>query len=371
MKRLATGIVVAFGMMLGVSGATSQALADPYVSMGDSSSVSGTYVNLLYSGFGAYSGFDETLGADEHLSLAQGGQGLGGLITEQLPTALATINDADDAKAVTIGIGGNEGLGGCFTSVNPCGDFGARYEDLLVQVKAALANDPGEELFVVLAYFNPKNGLAQEVDFDHRLLGANLIADQCPSGSVAGLNDAIMQAASKQGVPVADAYPAFKEHGQAYIGGDQIHPNAAGNLAIAEAFIAPKPPATCPDLPVPTCETDSSLCPPDPTCQTDASLCPPDPTCETDQSLCPDRTSPQTRLVSMKRKGKRTVTFRFTASERGSFKCSIDGQAFVKCRSPRTYKGLNPGRHVFRVRATDRAGNIDKTPVRRVFRIRR
>ena len=337
MKHLATGTVVAIALMFGVSGVTSQALADPYVSMGDSSSVSGTYVSLLYNGFGAYSGFDETLGADEHLSLAQGGQVLGGLVTQQLPTALAAINDADDAKAVTIGIGGNEGLGGCFTSVSPCGDFGSRYEDLLVQVKAALDNDPGDELFVVLAYFNPKNGLAQEVDFDNRLLGANLIADQCPNGSVAGLNDAIMQAASKQGVPVADAYPAFKEHGQAYIGGDQIHPNSAGNLAIAEAFISPLAPANCPDLPAPTCATDPSLCPATPTCETDPSLCPTDPTCQTDQAVCPDTISPRTRFVSMKRKGKRTVTFRFTASEPGSFKCSIDKRAFSSAsawRSP-------------------------------------
>jgi subtilisin-like proprotein convertase family protein len=34
-----------------------------------------------------------------------------------------------------------------------------------------------------------------------------------------------------------------------------------------------------------------------------------------------------------------------------SFKCSIDGKAFRKCGSPKTYRHLKPGRHVFRVKA--------------------
>ena len=337
----------------------SDAIADPYVSLGDSSSVTGTYVSLLYSGFEEFQGFDETLGADEHVSLAQGGQVLSGLKSQQLPLALAEINAEDDAKAVTVGIGGNEGLGGCFQPTSTCAGFATGYEDMLAQLKSALALDPGEETFIVLSYFNPKNGLAEEADFDQRLLGPDLTATQCPNGTVAGLNDAIMQAASSQGVQVGDAFPSFKQHGQEYIGGDQIHPNAAGNKAIAEAFLNPLEPLDCPGPPDPTCETDPGLCPP--------------PTCETDPALCPedDTVAPRTSLISMKRKGKRSVVFRFRSSEAGSFRCSIDGRAFSRCRSPRTYRGLGRGRHVFRVRAVDEAGNFDPTPVRRVFRIRR
>lgn len=359
--RFLGAVVVLLAFQVAMAGS---AAADPYISMGDSSSTTGTYVSKLYSGFGDYSGFDEELGADEHISLAQGGAVLGGVMAGQLPEALTQIAAEDDTKAVTIGIGGNEGLGGCFSTTSECGSFRTTYGSLLGQVRDALSQDPGEEFFAVLAYFNPKNGLPEEADFDRRLLGANLIADRCPvAGSVAGLNDVILQAASTAGVSVADAYPAFKVAGQGFIGPDLIHPNAAGNLAIAEAFLSPLAPVDCPADPPP----------PPPTCETDPESCQPVPTCETDPSLCQPRdlVDPVTRLVSMKRKGKRTVTFRFTASEPGSFRCLIDGRAFARCGSPKTYRGLGRGRHLFRVRAVDEAGNVDATPVRRQFRIRK
>ena len=37
----------------------------------------------------------------------------------------------------------------------------------------------------------------------------------------------------------------------------------------------------------------------------------------------------------------------------------------------KTYKRLEPGRHVFRVKARDRAGNLDTTPAVKRFRIKK
>jgi hypothetical protein len=55
--------------------------------------------------------------------------------------------------------------------------------------------------------------------------------------------------------------------------------------------------------------------------------------------------------------------FAFTSTEGGAgFTCSLDGSAFASCVSPTTYGSLANGTHVFRVRATDGAGNTDSSP---------
>jgi hypothetical protein len=69
---------------------------------------------------------------------------------------------------------------------------------------------------------------------------------------------------------------------------------------------------------------------------------------------------------------KRRATFRFGAREKGSkFACKIDRKHYKPCTSPKTYKRLKPARHVFRVKARDKAGNVDPTPVVKRFRIKR
>ena len=67
----------------------------------------------------------------------------------------------------------------------------------------------------------------------------------------------------------------------------------------------------------------------------------------------------------------RKATFKFASSEPGSkFACKLDVKSFKPCASPKTYRKLAPGKHVFRVKARDRAGNVDRTPTVKRFRIK-
>jgi CSLREA domain-containing protein len=63
---------------------------------------------------------------------------------------------------------------------------------------------------------------------------------------------------------------------------------------------------------------------------------------------------------------KTTAKFKFKSNEAGStFQCKLDKGKFKTCRSPKTYKKLKPGKHVFKVRATDKAGNVGKVAKRK------
>lgn len=65
-----------------------------------------------------------------------------------------------------------------------------------------------------------------------------------------------------------------------------------------------------------------------------------------------------------------TVKFRFSSDMPGStFECKLDQKPFKKCKSPKRYRGLKPGRHVFKVRATDTKGTVDPVPAKRKFRV--
>lgn len=82
-------------------------------------------------------------------------------------------------------------------------------------------------------------------------------------------------------------------------------------------------------------------------------------------------TLPETRIGSHP-KGKthrRTARFTFSGNGSGSkFECRLDRGKFRRCASPKAYASLAVGRHVFRVRFIDRAGNRDATPA--IFRWR-
>ncbi|MDX6633870.1 MAG: large repetitive protein [Solirubrobacterales bacterium] len=85
----------------------------------------------------------------------------------------------------------------------------------------------------------------------------------------------------------------------------------------------------------------------------------------------PDTTPPKATITKApKAKSKSTTAkFKFKSNEAGStFQCKLDKGKFKKCRSPKTYKKLKPGKHVFKVRATDKAGNVSK-PAKRKFTV--
>ena len=109
------------------------------------------------------------------------------------------------------------------------------------KLKMALAGDPGPERFTAMAYYNPNSriGGSQEASVDQALLGTNLKMGCFDSGQSVGLNDLIYQEAGKLGIPVANPYAAFKQHGQAYMSQADslhIHPNDTGYAAIAQIF---------------------------------------------------------------------------------------------------------------------------------------
>jgi hypothetical protein len=86
----------------------------------------------------------------------------------------------------------------------------------------------------------------------------------------------------------------------------------------------------------------------------------------------PDTTSPTTSIDrSTLSAATRSARFWFSSSEPAQgFFCQLDKGKFKACGSPRTYKRLESGRHTFRVKAVDLAGNVG--PVRTAkFRIPR
>jgi hypothetical protein len=81
---------------------------------------------------------------------------------------------------------------------------------------------------------------------------------------------------------------------------------------------------------------------------------------------------PQTKILKgpKAKSAKTTAKFKFNSSVAGSsFQCKLDKKPFKKCRSPKTYKKLKPGKHVFKVRAVGPTGLVDKTPAKRKFQI--
>jgi subtilisin family serine protease len=85
-----------------------------------------------------------------------------------------------------------------------------------------------------------------------------------------------------------------------------------------------------------------------------------------------DNTFPQTTITSSPRLTTTSTraTFRFVSSESNStFQCSLDGRSFTLCSSPKVYRNLSRGGHIFQVYAVGAAGEAedrDTTPA--VFR---
>lgn len=83
-------------------------------------------------------------------------------------------------------------------------------------------------------------------------------------------------------------------------------------------------------------------------------------------------TLPQTKVGKRppRKTHRRSAKFTFSATEAGSkFECKLDRKKFKRCKSPKKYKGLKPGKHTFKVRSIDSVGNRDSTPAKRSWEI--
>lgn len=92
------------------------------------------------------------------------------------------------------------------------------------------------------------------------------------------------------------------------------------------------------------------------------------------RSFTVDATAPVTRIVKgpKKKTKKRIAKFKFTSNEPGStFQCKIDRKPFKPCSSPKKFKRLKRRKHVFRVQAIDAVGNIDATPAKKAWKIKK
>jgi len=86
---------------------------------------------------------------------------------------------------------------------------------------------------------------------------------------------------------------------------------------------------------------------------------------------CISPTPPDTTITRLKLR-KRRASFRFlSAGGNGpvTFECKLDRKPFRPCMSPKLYKHLKRGKHVFKVRATA-SGLTDPTPAVRRFKIK-
>jgi hypothetical protein len=54
---------------------------------------------------------------------------------------------------------------------------------------------------------------------------------------------------------------------------------------------------------------------------------------------------------------------------RAPFKCKLDAKPWAACSSPKSYANLSRGRHTFKVKAIDKAGNEDASPASKSWRI--
>jgi hypothetical protein len=138
-----------------------------------------------------------------------------------------------------------------------------------------------------------------------------------------------------------------------------------GTSELAATATTAADPPTPPDPPKPpTCADTPSMCvkppvsgPPAPT-PTPAPT--PAPALDTRKPAVSIKKAPKAKSTAT------TATFKFSVDEAGSaLQCKLDKKAWAKCASPKTYRNLKPGKHVFKVKATDPAGNVSAVVTRK------
>jgi hypothetical protein len=97
--------------------------------------------------------------------------------------------------------------------------------------------------------------------------------------------------------------------------------------------------------------------------------------CSRDEIVYVEDSSPPLSRITFapaRKTRKRSPVFRFadiTENQGTTFFCAADRRRFRPCRAPKRLKKLRPGRHVFRVRAVDAAGNRERRAVKRRFKV--
>lgn len=84
-----------------------------------------------------------------------------------------------------------------------------------------------------------------------------------------------------------------------------------------------------------------------------------------------DTKDPQTLITKAapRRSRKTSATFGFSSNEAGSkYECKFDAKPYRPCTSP-VHVRVKFGKHTFKVRAIDRAGNVDPTPASAPYRV--
>lgn len=188
----------------------------------------------------------------ELVSLAVGGATTPTLIANQLPAAVALLqerngnnNPRDNVEVVTIHIGGNDVtnpiVAACVFGINPnclnviATEFAA-YETDLNQALSALRSAAGPDARIVLGtYDNP---------FPTCALGgipgaaqlADLVLEGAPPLIPRGLHDVMRDVAASYDVEIADSF--HKLAPQDWVGGqDCLHPDDSGYDKVAQAFV--------------------------------------------------------------------------------------------------------------------------------------
>jgi hypothetical protein len=94
--------------------------------------------------------------------------------------------------------------------------------------------------------------------------------------------------------------------------------------------------------------------------------------CPTSAATQGDCDPPQTKITKdpPNKTDESTVKFRFRSDEASSsFECKVDKKRWKPCGSPKRVKRLDEGKHRFKVRAIDTAGNPDPTPDKDKFKV--
>jgi lysophospholipase L1-like esterase len=223
-----------------------------YVAIGDSVTQIGSPQRYPERFFSYLDAADQ---ADVLSNLGQSGETSEGLNEpgHGLEAAQAAIEDpATDTTVATFNIGANDilvsfycdptssnfDLTGCQSTLD---EAEANIEVTFEELNSSLANDPGREQLIVMAYYNPwsgrEGGEANAPRAELALLGSDHALDCAGTGEERGLNDRIACLAATNQAGLADAYPPFVGHGELddYFA-DAIHPNGTGHQVIADVF---------------------------------------------------------------------------------------------------------------------------------------